>query len=55
MENGELRMENYTARGMVLCIARQGIHRYGYGSPDGEQETGGSCFSIDMISLTGNA
>jgi hypothetical protein len=37
-------------------IARQGIHLFSVdASPDGEEETGGTRFSIDMNALTGNA
>jgi hypothetical protein len=45
----------YTLCGMVLCIARQGIHFLFMNPLYGEQQMRGIRFSIDMNALTGNA
>jgi hypothetical protein len=47
---------NRTGDQQSRFIARQGIHLFSIAMhPDGEEETGGTCFSIDMVSLMGNA
>jgi hypothetical protein len=40
---------NRTENQSACFIARQGIHRLVYGSPDGEQEKSGTRVSIDMV------